>query len=45
MTCSLNISEPFAKLTRDTNMPPEKINIITGERHGYGSPGVCRLRA
>ena len=33
--------EPFAKLTRDTNMPPEKINIITGERHGYGSPGFA----
>lgn len=33
--------EPFARLTRDTNMPPEKINIITGERHGYGSPGFA----
>ena len=33
--------EPFAKLTRETNMPPEKINVITGERQGYGSPGFA----
>lgn len=33
--------EPFAKLTRETNMPPEKINIVTGERKGYGSPGFA----
>lgn len=33
--------EPFAKLARETNMPPEKINILTGERFGYGSPGFA----
>lgn len=33
--------EPFAKLTRETNMPPEKINVITGERQGLGSPGFA----
>ena len=33
--------EPFAELARQTNMPPEKINVFTGERHGYGSPGFA----
>lgn len=33
--------EPFAKMTRETQMPPEKVNVLTGERFGTGSTGFA----
>ena len=37
----VNQFEPFADLTREMMMPPEKVNIHTGQTQGHGSPGFA----